>query len=119
MKRIFCVGALAVVLAATVTTTALASGLSGTWRTTVSRPWYLAGTYHITFRPGHWLVSGPISSRGTDRVSGSKITIRGTGPCAASGTYRFALGRGTVKFTRISDPCPRSSLITAHAWRRS
>lgn len=119
MKRVLQIGALAIVLTVTAAAAVGASGLSGTYKTKITSPSYLAGTYRITFTRGHWSVSGPITTSGTDTISGHKITIHGTGPCKSRGTYRFTLGRSTVKFTKISDPCPRASLITAHTWTRA
>jgi hypothetical protein len=119
MKRVIRTGGIALVLALTTAAIAIASGgPSGTYKTTITSPSYLKGTYRITFTPGHWVVHGPITSSGTDKVSGSRITIRGTGPCSSSGTYKFKLTSRTVKFTKISDPCVRSSLITAHTWTK-
>ena len=119
MRRVMRVGALTIILTATAAAAAYGSGLAGTYKTTINSPWYLAGTYRITFTAGHWSLRGPINSKGTDRISGNRITIHGTGPCKAAGRYRFRLGRSNVKFTKISDPCPRSALITAHAWTRA
>lgn len=119
MKRVLCTGALSLLLAVTAAAAAGASGLSGTYTTTITSPAGLAGTYRITFTPGHWSVRGRISRSGTDTISGHQITIHGTGPCRSAGTYRFALGRSTVRFTTISDPCPRAALITAHTWKRA
>jgi hypothetical protein len=119
MKRVLQIGALAIALTATAAVAADASGLSGTYKAKITSPSYLAGTYRITFTPGRWSVSGPITSHGTDSISGHKITIHGTGPCKSPGTYTFKLGRSTVKFTKVSDPCPRASLITARTWTRA
>ena len=119
MKRVLQIGVLAIVLTATAAAAAGASGLSGTYKTKITSPSYLAGTYRITFTRGRWSVRGPITTSGTDSISGHKITIHGTGPCKSPGTYTFKLGRSTVKFTKVSDPCPRASLITAHTWTRA
>ena len=119
VKRVMQVGVLMIILTGTAAVAADASGLLRTYKTRITRPSYLAGTYRITFTPGHWAVHGPINSGGTDRISGHKITIHGTGPCRSPGTYRFKLGRSTVKFTKISDPCPRAALITAQTWTRA
>ena len=119
MKRLIRIGVLTIIVTATAAVAAVASGLSGTYKTTIKSPWYLAGTYRITFTPGHWALRGPINSKGTDRISGNKITIHGTGPCKSPGTYHFKLGRSNVRFTKISDPCPRAALITAHTWNRA
>jgi hypothetical protein len=119
MKRVLPIGALAIVLTMAVAAAAGASGLSGSYKTKITSPSSLAGTYRITFTSGHWSVSGPITSHGTDSISGHKITIHGTGPCKSAGTYTFTLGRSSVKFTKVSDPCPRAVLITAHTWTRA
>jgi hypothetical protein len=119
MKRVLQIGALAIALTVTAAAVAVASGLSGTYKTKITSPAILAGTYRITFTPGHWSVSGPITSHGTDRISGNRITIHGTGPCKSPGTYTFKLGRSSVKFTKVSDPCLRAQLITAHTWTRA
>lgn len=119
MKRVVRIAVFVIVLTGVAAGVAAAAGLSGTYKTTIRSPSYLAGTYRITFTSGHWTVHGPISSSGTDRISGHQITIRGTGPCRSAGVYRFTLGRSTVKFTKISDPCPRAALITAHTWTRA
>jgi hypothetical protein len=116
MKRLIRAVVLASLLAMTVATSALASGLSGTYKTTISG--VLGGTYRITFTPGHWKVTGPITSHGTDRISGSRITIHGTGPCKSAGTYSFKKTKRTVKFTTIHDPCFRASLISANTWKK-
>jgi hypothetical protein len=119
MKRVVRIAMLVIVLTGAAVGVAAASSLSGTYATTIRSPSYLAGTYRIKFTPGHWTVRGPISSSGTDGISGHEITIRGTGPCRSRGTYRFSTGRSTVKFTKISDPCPRAALITAGTWKRA
>jgi hypothetical protein len=121
MKRVIRAGALALVLAAVTAATAVAAGgLSGTYKTTLTKPVYLKGTYRITFTSGGFTVHGPYGyvTHGSDRVSGSRITIRGGGRCGSPGTYTFRRSGNSLSFHKVSDPCPRATLITAHAWTK-
>jgi hypothetical protein len=122
MKRVIRAGAIGLVLAATTATVAVASGgLSGSYKTTITRPAFLRGSYRITFTPGHFTVHGPSGyvAHGTDRVSGSRITIRGGGKCGSPGTYSFKRSGRSLTFKKIKDPCPRAPLITAHSWTKA
>lgn len=122
MKRFILAGAIVLALAATTAAAALASGgLSGTYKTTLTKPSYLRGTYKITFTPGRFTVHGPhrYVTHGSDKISGSKITIHGGGQCTASGTYTFKRSGSSLSFKKVHDPCPRASLITAHPWAKA
>jgi hypothetical protein len=113
MKRVSRAAAIAVVLAAMPVAFALASnGPSGTYTTTVKSS-QLAGTYKITFTPGHFTVQAPygIKGNGTDSVSGSRITLHGPGSCTSAGTYEFKISRTTLTFRKIKDPCERSIIL--------
>ena len=123
MKRVSCAAAtIALVLAATPVALAVASGgLSGTYRTTIAKPASLKGTYRITFTPGHLVLHlpGGVVRRGTDKISGSKITltVKG-GNCKTPGTYKFTLSSTSVTFKKIKDTCSRAVVFTAHPWKK-
>jgi hypothetical protein len=119
MKRVSRVAAIALVLAVTTVALALASsGPSGTYTTTIKGSEF-AGTYKISFTPGHFTVQAPygIKGKGTDSISGSKITLHGPGSCTSPGTYEFKISGTTLTFKKIKDPCPRS-IILAHAMKK-
>jgi len=122
MKKITHAIALAAVLAAVAAPAALAGkSLSGTWSTTVSNAGSLNGTYKISFSPGHFTLKAPynITGHGTYSISGSRITIHGPGSeCSASGVYSYSESGSTLSFHRISDPCRRSKILTAHALKK-
>lgn len=121
MKLVRRASALALILAATPATLALASGsLSGTYQTTVKTAGTLDGSYQITFSPGHFTLHAPYNliGHGTYSISGSKITLHGPGKCAAAGIYEFKLSGSSLAFRKISDPCSRAAVLTAHAMKK-
>jgi hypothetical protein len=122
MKHVRRATALALILAAMPAALAFASGgLSGTYVTTVKTAGSLNGTYKITFDPGRFVLHAPygIVGHGTDKVSGSRITLHGPGSCASAGVYTFRVSGHSLTFRKIKDPCPRAAVLTAHALKRS
>src|SRR5262249_16928235 len=69
----------------------------------------------------HFVIHAPhgLIGRGTDTIAGSRITLHGPGKCSTPGRYRFTVWGSYLTFKRISDPCPRAAVLTAHALRRS
>jgi hypothetical protein len=122
MKQLRRVTALALILAATPATLAMASGsLSGTYVTTVKSAGSLNGTYHITFTPGHFKLVAPynITGHGTYSLSGSKITVYGpSSSCKSAGVYEYKLTSSSLTFRKIKDSCPRASILDAHAMKK-
>jgi hypothetical protein len=120
MKRVSRVAAIALVLAVSTVALALAAnGPSGTYTTTIKGSEF-AGTYKITFTPGHFQVQGPygLTGKGTDTISGSKITVHGPGKgCTTAGTYEFKISGSSLTFRKIKDTCLRS-IILAHTMKR-
>jgi hypothetical protein len=122
MKHVRRAAAIALILLSTGAALAQASGgLSGTYVTTVRTAAGLNGTYHVTFTPGRFTIHAPygLTGHGTDRISGSRITLHGPGRCSAPGIYSFTVSGAWLTFRRISDSCPRVAVLTAHALRRS
>src|SRR4051794_20848514 len=112
MKRLIRTSVLATILALSLTGAALASGqLSGTYVTTVKTAGALNGTYHITFKPGKFVLHAPygITGYGTYSISGSKITLHGPGKCNSAGTYQFHASGSSLSFRKIKDACPRAA----------
>jgi len=122
MKNLCRALALALVLAATIASAALASSsLSGTYETTVKNAGDLNGTYKITFSPGHFTLLAPynITGHGTYSISGSRMTLHGpSSSCKAAGVYSFSISGSSLSFHKISDPCERSKILTAHSLKR-
>lgn len=120
MKHVRRCTMLALVFAALAPGALAASALSGTYETTVKSAGSLNGTYRITFGPGRFVLRAPygIEGRGTYSISGSKMTVHGPGACKATGTYEFKLSRSSLTFRKLSDPCPRAAILTAHALKR-
>jgi hypothetical protein len=114
--------AIATILVAIPIASALAaSAPSGTFVTKVSTAGKLNGTYHITFSPGHFYIHAPygLTGHGTYTVSGSKMTLHGPGKCDSPGLYEFKLSGSSLTFKKLSDPCPRAKVLTAHALKKS
>jgi hypothetical protein len=119
MKRASRATAVALVLALALVAPAAASGgPSGTYTTTIKGSEF-AGTYKITFTPGHFTVQAPygLKGKGTDSISGSKITLHGPGSCTSAGTYEFKISGTTLTFRKIKDPCLRA-IILAHPMKK-
>ncbi len=118
MKQVRRATALVLVLTAIPAALAFASsGPSGTYQTTVRTVGILNGTYKITFTPGHFTLHAPynIVGKGTDSVSGSRMTLHGPGSCKSAGLYEFKISGNSLTFHKISDPCSRAAVLTAHA----
>ena len=121
MKHVLRIAILALVVSAIPSSLALASsGPSGTYVTTVNTAGNLNGKYQITFSPGHFVLRAPygITGHGTDAVSGRRITLHGPGTCKPAGVYEFRMSGSSLSFRKISDPCPRAKVLTAHALKR-
>jgi hypothetical protein len=95
---------------------ALAStSLTGTYRTEVTTPASLKGTWSFKFAHGRdsQSLNGKEIAHGTYTISGATIkfanaaTPSGSGSttCKTPGTYKLTLSDQTLKFTKISDPC--------------
>ena len=121
MRQLRRAAAIAAVLALALTASAAASGsLSGTWYTKVTNDGFLSGNYHISFSPGHFVIHGPFQlvGKGTYSISGSRITLHGPGKCATPGVYQFKQSGSSLTFHKISDSCPRVSVLTQHALKK-
>jgi hypothetical protein len=121
MKHVRWIAAISLTLLTAGVVPAQASGgIHGTYVTTVRTAGFLNGTYHIAFSPGRFVIYAPhgLIGRGTDTISGSKITLHGPGKCSAPGIYRFTVSGGYLTFRKTADPCPRAAVLTAHALRR-
>jgi len=122
MKRLRCLIAVSLVLAAMPVAIATASSwLSGTYTTTVKSAGSLDGTYKITFTPGHFTLEAPygITGHGTYSLSGSKMTVHGpSATCKAAGLYEVKQSGSSLTFRKIKDPCERSKILTAHAMKK-
>ena len=102
---------------------ALASGgLSGTYSTKIAKPAMIKGTWKVRFAAGVDTVylNGKHEAGGTYRISGSKITFKraASGGCHKPGKYSFTLSGKTLKFTKISDPCPNRPEILARTFTK-
>ncbi len=121
MKRLRCLIAVSLVLAAMPVAIATASSsLSGTYTTTVKTAGSLNGTYKITFTPGHFTLEvDGITGHGTYSLSGSKLTVHGPSQaCKAAGLYEVKQSGSSLTFRKIKDPCERSKILTAHAMKK-
>jgi hypothetical protein len=121
MKRFSRVAAIALVLAAaTVAPAAASGGISGTYTTTVTSG-SLKGTYKILFTPGHFEVKAPygITGKGTDTISGSRITLHGPSKeCTTPGLYEFKISGSSLTFKKIKDSCPRVTVMVGHTFKK-
>lgn len=122
MKQIRRATTIAVVLALLLVGVASASkSLSGTYVTKVTNDGFLSGTYHIVFSPGHFVIHGPydLTGDGTYSLSGSRITLHGPGTkCTSPGVYEIKVSGSSLTFHKVSDSCPRVSVLTAHALKK-
>ncbi len=122
MTRLAGFSALVLTLLALLTATAFGASLSGTYVTTVKNAGFLNGTYHISFHPGKFTLTGPydLSGQGTYSLSGSKITLHGPGSkCTSAGTYTYSISGSSLTFHKIHDVCPRAAVLTAHSLKRT
>jgi len=98
-----------------------ATGLSGTYRTTIKSPAQLKGTWSIAFAKGGTYavaVNGQPVARGTYRSTAATITFtreRGSG-CAGVGTYGWKKSGKVVTFTRKREAssCQARATVLAH-----
>jgi hypothetical protein len=103
---------------------ALASGgLSGTYSTKIAKPAMIKGTWKVRFAAGVDTVylNGKHEAGGTYRISGSTITFKkqqAASGCHKPGKYSFTLSGRTLKFTKISDPCPNRPEILARTFSK-
>jgi hypothetical protein len=103
---------------------ALAAGRSG------AAPRSLAGTWHVHIDgvdqklalAGHVYrvyVTKDDVAQGRITVRGHLVTFSGSDTCSGRGTYRWRVHHGVLRFrSHGKDPCPRSTLLPGHAWRR-
>jgi hypothetical protein len=93
-----------------------ASGsLSGTYRTAITTPASLKGTWSFKFAHGHdsQFLNGKEIANGTYTISGATIKFANaaipsgaTAPvCKTPGTYKVTISSETLAFRKISDPC--------------
>ncbi len=89
------------------------AGPSGRYDTTITKPAQLKGAWTVTFANGRDsdYLNGKKIASGTYTRSGSIISFaqrrapKGQKQCQTPGKYRFTLSAGTLRFTKISDPC--------------
>ena len=97
-------------------------GLTGTYRSQISKPATIKGTWQVTFASGHNTVTrnGHLVTHGTYTISGSTITFKHGKKCDIAATYSFALKGTTLKFTKIKDTCTAGhrSQILAHTFTK-
>jgi hypothetical protein len=109
---------------ATIAPMALASGgLSGTYSTKITKPASIKGTWKVKFAAGVDTVylNGKQEAGGTYRIAGSTITFKkpaAKSGCHKPGKYSFTLSGKTLKFTKISDPCPNRPEILSHTFTK-
>jgi hypothetical protein len=86
--------------------------LDGTWTIDLSSP--TSGKVKLTWK-------GQKAGGGTYVISGSTITLtpRKNGECKTKGKYTFKLTGKTLTFTKISDTCTqRSDVLAARRWTK-
>lgn len=97
--------------------------LSGTYTTRITKPASLKGLWTVKFTAGADTVTlnGRPLIHGDYTISGSTITLKshGTGACTSPGKYTFTLSGKTLKFTKISDPCPGRPEVLAHPFTQA
>jgi hypothetical protein len=103
------------------------AGPSGRFRTTITHPASLKGTWTISFDGGRDsdYLNGKKVASGTYTRSGSTISFAqrtapaGQKQCQTPGKYRFMLSGATLTFTKISDPCnPVRSELLSHRFSK-
>ena len=96
--------------------------LSGTYETKIAKPASVKGLWRVKFTSGSDTVSlnGRPLIHGHYTISKSTITLKshGTGACTSPGKYTFTLSGKTLKFTKISDPCPGRPEVLAHPFTK-
>lgn len=96
--------------------------LSGTYKTSITKPASLKGRWTVKFAAGADTVSlnGRPLIHGNYTISKSTITLksRGKGACTSLGKYTFTLSGNTLNFTKISDPCPGRPEVLAHPFTK-
>jgi len=112
----------AAVAALAVSSATLASGgLSGTYKTTITSPAQLKGTWALAFaKRGTYMVAlnGQSVARGSYSTTATTITFtreRGSG-CTGAGTYAWKQSGKTVTFTRKREAssCEARAAVLAH-----
>jgi hypothetical protein len=100
---------------------ALASAtISGTYRTTITKPASVEGTWTLDFKAnGSVTVSldGKVTGNHPS-VKGSTLTAPGGHSCPTVGTYKIKLTGKKLKFTVIKDACKvgRKLILPGHTW---
>jgi hypothetical protein len=94
-----------------------AARLAGTWHTILSD-----GTnQHIAFhgrRFDVWVAKPDVASMKV-AYRGHRVTFSDSTTCPGSGTYRWTLSHGRLRFTLLgTDPCHRAQLLPGKAWTR-
>jgi hypothetical protein len=127
VKRIITT-AVAVVVLALVPAALAASGLSGTYKETITSKklfgGHLVGTWTIKLKGGGYTVklNGRPVAKGTYTLSGSDLTVMdtpGPGSCRGTGKYSIKLSGTSLTFTKISDSCvSRVDVITYGTWMK-
>jgi hypothetical protein len=113
----------AAVLAGAASTASASLSLSGRYTTYIASPALLKGTWQIAFGRGTYTTSvrGRVLTHGTDTISGSVITFhaQGAGTCPTPGRYGVTLSGRTLRFRRISDPCPYRPTVLSHTYTKA
>ena len=100
---------------------ALASAtITGTYRTTITKPASVKGTWTLDFKAnGSVTVSlnGKVT-RNHPSVKGSTLTAPGGQNCPTVGTYKIKLTGNKLSFTVIKDACKvgRKLILPGHTW---
>jgi hypothetical protein len=120
--------AVAVVVLAVVPAALAASGLSGTYKETITSKkllgGHLVGTWTIKLKSGKYTVTynGQTAAKGTYKLNGSDLTVTdtpGPGACPHPGKYSIKLSGRSLTFTKISDTCvSRVDVVTFTTWTK-
>lgn len=94
--------------------------LTGTYRTTITKPAAVKGTWTLNFKANSSVtvsLNGKVT-RNHPSVKGSTLTAPGGRDCHTVGTYKIKLTGKKLTFTVIKDTCKvgRKLILPGHNW---
>ncbi len=104
------------------TAAAASAKITGKYRTTITKPASVKGTWTLDFKP-NGSVTVTLNGKPTPNhpsVKGSTLTTPGGKQCRSVGTYKIKLTGNALTFTVIKDSCKvgRKLILPGHAFTK-